>query len=385
MDSRLVKSIKDYGGKFGPLLHIRDHEKDGQQLVPPLEVFSMDDFLNGDLGPINSIKRACGELGVEHAILRSGMKGYGDFRGLVDVFPTEPVIPLDKLNVDYLRRVLLPKMLDVLENPLFPIYVESEGFNFDIKNVVFGLMPQFYDYATTVTEHPNQPEKVMVDIRREFGDKTRFKYGVYDAMDFVADSPTWTRKAHLTLVPDRLFWNANELRHTIHEMGILDPIADAYQFEMIPDNSDNQQILQIRFFARRRLADFEVERNTVDDLTDRIFGITGKEGIVLPWLNAERREEAEYFESENPGVPYILGLDRDETTRPLELWHKFPQLWGYSVTKRFLAHQNTRLVQDALRKQEGFAVLRHVHEESFRTGAMVRVVCDGGSVLMEEV
>lgn len=387
MNEQLRNYVDDYGGKHGPLLYIREHITGGADLVPPMEVTNLLELSQRMSAPeiARGIISACRELGVEEFIARTSLKGFGDFDGLVDMMPTIQHIPLRVLDESY-PPCVARTLLDSCQDPGLKRFAAGEGVVFDESDVIVSFSPQIGFPHSTITEHPNQSERTMVDIYRPFPPYTTYEasknMSLNDTVNFDGDE---IQNRHE--FDEELFLGGLQVRRLMREADILDHDLSAYQYEGACRGPAPHWLVQIRLFAPKRQADFVLGEGGVYGRT-KVMGITTEEGVPLVFVQGDKRKSATQFENDNPDVQYLFNLATDGSTKKLQLDDQTVNMRGYSVAlKPFLSHQNTRFAQSCLRHQNGFVELNTslLPYRNIENGTVIRVICDGVRRVVKKV
>jgi hypothetical protein len=388
MNEQLTRYIEEYSGKHGPLLYIRERVKGGTDIVPPMEIANLVELSERITAPeiARGIRSSCKETGVEEYIARVGLKGFGDFNGLVDAFPTDQHLSLTYLN-DFWPTGVARILLGKCQNPALKEFARREGVILNEQNLVVSFSPQIGFPHSTITEHPNQPGVTMVDIFRPFPPFEIYEksqnMSFTDTVNFDGD-----KIGNRHEFDAKLFQAGLQVRKLIEDAGILDHETSAYQYEGACRGDEPHWLVQIRSFAPRRQADFVLERGDHSFGRSKVMGITPEEGLQLVMLKADKRKEAVDFEKANPNTQYLLNLDWKSTTKKLQLSDQLKNIRGLAVEfKPFLSHQNTRFVQTCLQAPNGFVELNggSLQYRTIETGALVRVICDGVRRVVERV
>ncbi|MCK9185876.1 hypothetical protein M0P48_00360 [Candidatus Gracilibacteria bacterium] len=392
MNEQFKGYIEEYGGKHGPLLYFRERVPNGADLVPPMEIANLQDLVNRqiDRGIAGGVKTACRELGVNKFIARTSLKGFGDFDGLVDAMPTMRDFPVHLLDNPSYPGGVADSLMDECENPRLRRYAEKEGIKFDPANVTVSFSPQFDYPLSTITEHPNRPKITMVDVYKPLVDRgdtyEELNESVTGTMNYEGALPMRENESHFS--SSRLE-NAMMIRRIVEEAGVLDHEDMAYQYEGASRKDKPDWLLQIRAFAPRRIADFTLGGYDpcIEEFGGRIMGITPKEGISLPHLQVEERDEAVRFEEHNPSLLYFLSLYPWGATPKLKLTEQLQNIRGYALpSKPALSHQNTRFAQACLRCDYGFVELGDSPRSFlFKLGDTLRIISDGITRVIERV
>ncbi len=397
MNSKFREHIEEYGGKHGPLLYIREQVSGGRNLVPPMEIANLQELSQMRTAPelTRGLRAACAEVGATEFIARTSVPGFpGDWSALVDAEETISHLPVGVLTDDYPPSVART-LIEQLEGPYgFKKFAKQDGVELDLSKVTVSFSPQLPYPHSTITEHPNQPETVMVDVHRPFPPyKTYDRYegsrgmALSEAVNFVGEE----MRGRLITNNEELFDAGLDTRRLIIEAGLLDHGLEAYQYEGACRGNDLPHwLLQIRLFAPRRVADFELPQGKLVYGRNRLIGVTPPEGIELVYIQGETRQRALDFEQKNPNVPYLFDLAAKGTTQRLTLQEQLLAIRGYVVSlKPYLSHQSTRFAQKCLAHPGGGIVDLSSSTvgdyKEFQDGDLIRVTCDGSRKLVESI
>lgn len=306
------------------------------------------------------ISNLCNSFNTQNIILRTTTLGYSDFFAMVDITPTIRGRLSDLL-------MLLDEILTRSRDDKIYDYALQEGVEYNHHRVGISIAPFLHDGSWTLTEHPNRPEVQLID-------KIELSNGRY---------------LHRHGRPqDSQSIKISRLINSIRETGLLSD-KRAYQYEGVYHPQTRTPLLtQIRDFADKKTADYDLGSNVS---ADRIFGVTPSDGIVLPIIRRAIREDC-IIEGDNKNTPYIVSPEI--ISNPLRmLYAKFMQ--GYMPLSDglppnpSLTHQNTRLVQQALRR-EGFAMIDPEIQKGLRDivpmikdGAYLRIITDAKGFQLE--
>ena len=277
-----------------------------------------------------------------------------DWEWMVDVMPT---IVCTKNEIDKTLTEIKQEIYD----PEIIKYSKKEGTNYNPDEVSISIAPYIEQTNFTLTEHPNQEWKIMLDLWREEWSWIN-KYVNTQVIDFLKnqlvsrflwfedfvdneEKVKWILELHNKL---RNLWFFAENRSLQIEWWI-----DIYSW--------NINLYQIRDFAENKYANFRLEWEDDDFTYKRIFWVTWPEGIKLPIVKKFFRWEVmdtwEELWQEYLWFPETITnkLSKNELSEPMK-WY-IPWNSAGSVS---LAHQNTRLVKDILNKN-WVAILENPH------------------------
>jgi|GEM_PF-3408839 hypothetical protein len=394
MNKGLRSSIDEWGGKHGPLLYIREQLPDGETLVPPFELANLSELASKRDVPdlCRRIRAACLDMGVTEFIARTSYPGIpGDWDKMVDVIESIARIPIHLLDGSNFPTGIARSLFEQCKDPRVISYAEGEGIDYDPSKVTISFTPQLPLPHSTITDHPNRPELLMMDLSQPIGGsgagRSLHNMSESDAVNFEYGS----RVTIPTLFDPHLFDAAYGTRLRLRELGILDEDDMAYQLEGAFDLSKRHWLVQIRAFSERREADFSLDKGDRTFGRQRLMGVTPKEGLELTYLKGRERKEAMKFEKTHPGEAYLFDLNRDASTPRLAITDDPMHMAGYAVqSKPYISHQATRFAQRCLRA--GGIVNLHAGSSSLvyrrmglETGDRIRVFSDGNKQHVERV
>jgi len=372
MVGSLAENIERYGGKHGGLLHFRENVEGGRDVVPPFEL--LDPGQRFSWGTRRSVWAACRDADADRVIIRTSEQS--DWKGMVDTMPT---VTCEKGSLSIMMAIA--KVRKQCEDQKLLRYAENEGNEYDPGRVTVSIAPYFPATGQSprilATQHPSVEGVNLIDVivpssafldwpenhSYDFDEKNNLAH-VY----FGTSQQSYAAKA---LALSRIIESTGEL-----------PKDEAFQFEggIV---KGNPMLFQIRQFADRRKADFQLDQARNSQLRD--FGVTPKEGVVLEVVRVETRDQFAAFEANNPGVKYLLVLER--ATNKLALTDQPKNMSGYMIkVKPALSHQATRLVQMSLRNPHGVASLFSADKMTkLQDGSKVRIIADGIRQRIEKV
>ena len=334
----LNENIQEMGGKIGALEFVRDHVDDSDSLLVPHVILKPGESWTTKHQA--QIVELCRREIAELALVRTSSPA--DWAGMVDVMPTRFSLPENIAQViEKVRKCCRQK--DILK------YAANEGGGYASDHITVAVSP-FVDsgYRGTVTEHPNFPGGILSDVEYEAEEPSAGKRWYSDAFDFNQNkliSPPVASEVTADIAR-----NALDIRRKVRSTGGL-PDDKALQYEFVWDSQNNRpRLVQIREFA-----DIDIIPN-VQSLRLRHFGNL-EYPVTLPAAAGQFRSVFSDFEKGFPNSPYVL-MPKDTTSKlelsdqPLNMQAYVPQQCNFSMT-----HQNTRFVQDVLRKPDGYAVL----------------------------
>ncbi len=371
VDDRLAKKIHHDGGKNGLLrgfkymAALRDH------VVPSFIFREGLDAITPNIREM--IAARCANFGSgEKVIARSSCEA--DFRRFVDVMPT---IHGNLGDLDRIIREIRAKCAD----PELLAYAAREGIAYDPKDVTISVAPYLEGHRGLVSEHPNLEKVRLVDIVCNDNDSSGNAHSdkaSHFSFDFLENE-------HLSVYGNcgmHLEEDARRgimLRNLVRDSGLFsDDIA--LQIEYVVGRQQ-AFITQVKFFADVKetgcsTAEMRKAFEQENSRGFRTFGITPEDGLVLPCVNAKRRNAFRNFESRRPGVPYAGYLDLDGLTPQLTLRDSFPFMMAYFADKPPMSHNNFRPVQDVLRNG-GVAFLNSPYSVNCEGAEAVKVFSDG--------
>ncbi|OGJ47565.1 hypothetical protein A2344_02430 [Candidatus Peregrinibacteria bacterium RIFOXYB12_FULL_41_12] len=368
MDGKLREHIEEYGGKHGALVYLREQVDGGGKYVLPLEVLKDGDAYTGENH--RAVKAACKEVGSDRVIIRTSEPT--DFQGMVDAMPTRVVDAGGWFSRGRIAKVI-EQVRQRCAHPDVLRYAEVEGFGYDPKRVSVSVTP-FSGYPHgLVTEHPNQDGVRLVDQFTPYGDSdTAFDH---NAADFLDDELVYKYRC------DRGFKRFLPVQKWLRESGVLDSNI-AYQFEC-GSGGRNPILFQVREFARRASANFEVDGRSNIRIR-RVFGVTPEDGVLVDVSHGRKVPN-------DAGDDQLFALVVGYNSSLLEM-HQVadPRIAGYfggGRSNSALSHQTTRFVQAALRHEHGFADVSLASRgfDVAKGSRKVRVVSDGFTQKIERV
>lgn len=365
MDAKLESNIQELGGKHGVLAYLRENVPELRGHLVPSLVFGIREGL-GEQARI-LLEWACDSYESSRVIVRSSEQN--DHRGLVDAMPTEDgnLEDVDGLIQDVQAKCLNERIID---------YSEKEGGDYDPERVTISVAPFINGPRGLVTEHPNIPGVLCVDVVKKLSEKVESLS--HESLDFLDG-----RCLNVSVYDDLSEVYARHglrLRDLVRESGAFDD-DDVLQYEFVLGQSGSF-LTQVKWFAKRNLtncssAEVKAVMNKPFSRGYRNFGITGKDGIVLPYVKGDERKAFLDFEAQNPGVPYAFHLSHDGLGKRLKLDQIPKHMRAYlPAVKPPLTHQNTRFVQNCL-KRDGVAFLNTVLNARHAKADNVRVTSDG--------
>lgn len=368
MESKLYQHIQEFGGKHGSLLYFRENVEGGADRVLPFEILSPGE--NFSWGTRRKVWAACKDFNTEKVIVRTSEQS--DWNGMVDTMPTI-ISAQDFFGVRKVVETIRRKCHD----PALLEFARKEGNGYDPSKVTVSVSPYLSPSShprTLVTQHPNDEDARLVDVSTPYGltaghfrhqsfdfkasGKMHYVYGSQNMVDFARDSlkvSSWIERSHQ--LPD----------------------SQAFQFEgavFRTRDSQSPKLFQIRSFAEKRAANFQVKGDK-DFFLMRKFGITPPEGVELKVVKVSTRDQFARFEDRNPGVPYLLVVE--DTTAHLRLSDQPMNMRAYFPDfKPALSHEATRMLQMVLKDPHGVASLISSRgSEKLQDGRTVRVISDG--------
>lgn len=367
MNEGLKQYIEEYGGKHGGLLYFRDQVEGGQQRVLPFELLMPGDQFTRE--NMRGVQAACRESGTDKVIVRTSEQA--DWAGMVDTMPTV-VCEKGWAGLGWGIKRVIEKVRQQCHDPGILEYARREGNGYDPNRVTISVAPYVRPTRSTpqmvVTEHPNEKGTNLVDLAwPDAPGSSHFDHSSFDYVDGNNLSYDWNED-----VSEALAQSALKLQRWATEAGVLSG-NEAFQFEggLIPGG--RAKLFQIRHLAERRVANFQLDQNAAG--TRRRFGITPEEGVVLRVARVGERKKFRDFEVQNPGVNYLLGVER--TTEPLKITDQPTSMRAYMGDRAALSHQNTRFVQMSLEDPNGVSAIAVGIGNISNLPKTVRIISDG--------
>lgn len=273
----------------------------------------------------------------------------------------------EKIIADMRRMLASAEIMD---------YTRKEGSPYNPDEALIAFSPHLRGDRWTVTEHPHEKRIVFVDRSYPIFDGGEWIHRPYTFEDSrILDSLFETTGGAKTA-----YEVSRRVREAILLHGIL-PEGDALQYEMI-ESPQGMKVVQVRKFADYRESDWKLDEDAATtDISDRVFGITPPEGIVLPVARGNFRSDA--LRKGDRLNERFLAAPRC-VSDPLSLSDFSPRMQGYlpvedSFVNPALSHQHTRFVQWAL-KNSGVASLMPSNTRVARLldrEIPVCIICDG--------
>jgi hypothetical protein len=393
MRSDLELAILEWGGKNGVLSFLKEKVPGLRHSIVPLLLFRMHDKITSKMR--GACEFACEFFGTNNIVGRSSARD--DINALVDTTPTEVGI-LENLD-DLVRSVR-----DQCRNPLIAAYSRQEGGRYDPEEVTLSISPlltidEQIVLRGLITEHPNLPGVSCVDLK--YGGVDHCSYGNSFSFDFLKGRALpvgmdFSSGPNVNI--EQLENDAREglvLSERVRASGVF-PRDKALQFEfakwkkrngsgapeLLGEVIEGDFLTQVKFFADKipsscSADEIEAVFNAENSKGFRNFGITSRDGLVLPCVTGENRSVFRKFEKDHPGVPYAAHLSLEGLTQPLTLHDCLPRMMAHlPVPKASIDHKQSRPAMHCL-ANGGVAFLNNPHNIECDGASRVRVKSDG--------
>ena len=256
-----AEQIEQYGGKGAILNHIRDEFPD--MPIPQYVVKQQGQWLW-------SIRKELRELKQPLIVRSSSPHEYGDFEGIFESVP------------DVNDKYSLRRAIEIVERSAFSerarTYAQQNGFN--ISERIHTIIQEQHEaeYQGVMMRHPNNPDLIFINCYNGSVDNRNHS-------TFVLNTKTRKDQKVMRYVHDDLsLEDACFLADVYEKIESLKGIAEGYSF-FVEFGLHPFALYQARPFKKIETADFEVpEADETMIQTDLTFGITPKEGLVLPVL-----------------------------------------------------------------------------------------------------
>ena len=335
MNRFLEQHIQDYGWKNWTLAFLKEKEEFWSNILNHVLLWKWDNLSEKQRQEIISFNS-------NKIIVRTSEQS--DWEWMVDVMPT---IVCTKNELDKVLSEIKEKSYnkEIIE------YSKKEQTNYNPDNISISIAPFIESEKFTLTEHPNQKWKLLLDIYDE-----RNWWTDTDVIDLL-DKEIINKFDYFSMYnnKEQIKWIL-DIMTKLREIWIFSEDR-SLQIEWWINLLDwNANLYQVKDFSRIELPNYELEKN-LECEHSRIFWLTWEKWIELPISNWHfRYESIDNWEEKYPNwylsSPSII-------TNPLSSEYgknmKWYMPWN-SLWSRSLAHQNTRFVQQVL-KEWGFAIL----------------------------
>lgn len=249
--------IQKYGGKAAILNHVK--EKIPSMPIPSYIIKLHSDTLDNILPEFESLHKP--------VIVRSSSPyEYSDFEG---IFESVRDVNTKQQFIEAIKTV---ENSAVSERAT--AYAKQNGFNIDEKISVILQEQSPSTYTGAMMRHPNNPNTIFIQYFLGHGQYTQ----VYGSFIF-------SEEGNLELGCSSASKLKDEKRFLIDKYKELEALTDITKDEtlFVEFGLEPFAIYQVRPFKKKQTAEFELPKYSDDTLySDVVFGITPKDGIVLP-------------------------------------------------------------------------------------------------------
>lgn len=284
------EEINKYGGKGAILNHVKS--KLPEMPVPPYTILESGDNLDSILKDFNSMKKP--------VIVRSSSPHeYGDFEG---IFKSVQDVG-DEGNLSWAIKAVKESAISERAT----IYAKQNGFQINEQMHVVIQEQSESRYHGAMMRHPNNPNLIFIS----YYSLARLRHHeslVFDDNAFDEAEPL--RSLYNKMPVD----HGRALVENYRKIESLSDIADGYSL-FVEFGFEPFALYQVRPFKKIETADFQIPdkyKNDVEKWTNFTFGITSKDGIVLPILKGVSTRDAKFLSTDLGKKAEILHGDYDE-------------------------------------------------------------------------
>lgn len=339
MEQKTRQYLDAAGSKVGLLNRVWELENGKEKIMPFVALFPWEVFTDKHN---TELKKLCWQYGSDWIIIRTTHRS--DFEWMVDVMPTETSCHKDNI------QATLEEMNNELRDPEVIAYSKMEWSWYDPDEVVFSIAPAIKWPWWTLTEHPNQKDRLLLDVFNRWGaqDSNVIDFNSWDDVSEWkgVNIDKWKISDLVTAVQvDRIRLIQNWLREAWLFVENRSLQLEWVFFKNLP------LITQIRDFAEKKIIE---PYDNVKKISWRVFGITPESWINLPIEIWNTRDLA--MESwDKKGSPYILSPVFISsrlcwTDFPKNMKGYVPLAHGSALGMYSLAHNNTRFIKICLER-----------------------------------
>jgi len=350
MEKILQQSINEFWWKNWVLAYLKDNNKEGGG---DISSYILDHILLWKWESLTEEQRQkIRSFNSERIIIRTSEQS--DWEWMVDVMPT---IVCTIHEVDEILERIREKWYD----EWIINYSKNEWTNYNPDNVTISVAPYINQVNFTLTEHPNQKWKILLDLWKEQWYWIN-KYTETQTLDFLNNALVTEISSFEHFIGDEeKVKSILNLMEKIRELWIFSENRSLQIEWWINFWNLNTNLYQVRDFVENKYADFELGESNYHYW--RVFWITPETGIQLPVVKKRFRWNTiikweELYPDWYLWFPEIITnkLNIKEQSQNMKWYVPWTSSWSIS-----LAHQNTRPMKEVLNKNKGFAIL----EDSF--------------------